>query len=382
MEDTMISVGDVIEAARKRAGTPAKNKEIFKPVPLAKAIFEGIESPTARDHVLAMVQKDLRSPDINALRLVSMADRVDELKNEETLFLSMLEMNPIFQARDLKISWREKRIGTDTADWVNLNVDDFPAVAVSKRPTRSNTVGFQGNRCSVRLITQALADQSPIEELNVMADEVDDELTRIRRAQETKLLSNTEVAMEGDVVAQQYGGMITRSTLYNASVSGDLTEAMIQARVDAIANATSTEGLGYNIPLVAMTDQSGQLAKVRNLMSVRYPGETSAAALGYQAKLQAMFSEAGMAVNQIKLYQPDPGSPVMFLYNPLMPANTCLFFDPRAAQLARFKIMGQNGPWALERPQQPLNTLVYVFDGVSLVDGLIERRAVLTGLGT
>lgn len=106
----MISMADVLELSRKNQ-SPAKKKEVAKPIPATKAILEGIKSPSARDHVYSMVTKDLRSTDIDALRMVSLFGQVDELHNQETLFLSMLEMNPVFRARDLQIQWRESRIG-------------------------------------------------------------------------------------------------------------------------------------------------------------------------------------------------------------------------------------------------------------------------------
>ncbi len=369
---------DVMEQVAKASNSPAKNKQISKPQNLEEALFKGITNEQARKAVYNQITKDLRSTDINGLRLVSLAGITDELANDEALFTMVCEANPVVPCSDLHVQWQEKRLGSDTADWINLNVDTFGSEAAANRPIRTNTIGFAGNSVSVRLLTQALSSQSPIDQANLVLEEIRFEAMRIRRFFEGKLLSNNEVVTEGLVSGTQPGGMITRSTLYNNSVSGDLTNAAIQGRVDAIANAADPEGLGYGIPLMAMVSDSSQLPKVRDLMTTRYPGEASSDALAYQAKLQGMFAKAGMAPNQVKFYQPDPGSPVMFVYNPLMVADTVLYFDPRKPRLGKFQINGQYGMWAIERPTAALTNLVYCFDGMTLIDGPVEYRAVTT----
>ena len=375
----MLELQDVMEGARSKHATPAKKRQVFKPVNLEKAILEGGMTKDARNYVYDMVTKDLRSTDINQLRLVSMQDRVEVLANREAIFTDMLEMNPRDRTNDLQFKWRSKRIGDDVADWVNLNVDAFPGEVNMDRPMHENTVGFAGNKIKVRLIADELAKQSPVEQTDVMAEEVDMEVIRLRRFFEQKLLSNTQVKPEGTLVAPRFRGAITASTLYNVSTSGDLTNALIQGRVNAIANEADTEGLGWDVPLVAFCP-AVQLPKIRDLMATRYSSEQNVTALGYQDRLMAQFKERGMNPNAVKAYQPDPGAPVLFLANSLMPSGYVWFFRPEMYRLVEFSINGTTGPWVIERPTEALVTLNYMFDGKSLRHPLPENAALLTGI--
>lgn len=384
MED-LKGIEDIMEAlAKSKSSGPAKKSaKVFKSQNLTDCLYGGkaFVDNKARDQVRNIIEKDLKSPDINVLRINSTADRIPELANDETIFTNIAEMNGVVPCTDLHVSFREKRIGSDAANWINMNVGTISDEAYLNRPSRKNTIGFAGNKIDIKLITSELGKQSPVDPTDLMMEEVDFELIRIRRFFEQQLLSNTEVNTESTVAPTEPGGFITRSTLYNVSTSGDLTNALIQARVDAIANPTSTEALGYNVPLVAFCP-AVQLAKIRDLMASRYSAETNVTALGYQQKLMNMFAEKDMHPNAVQGYQPLPGHPILFLYNSLMPSGNVLFFDPRYPQLGKFSINGQYGPWVLERPTEAMTQLMYVFDGMTLVDHLVESRALLTGIST
>ena len=381
--DNLKGIEDIMEslAKSKQSNPSKKSTKVFKSQNLSDCLYgqKAFKNDRARDEVARMIMKDLKSPDINVLRINSTADRIPELADDETIFTNIAEMNGTVPCTDLHVSFREKRIGSDTADWINMNVGTISGEAYLNRPSRKNTIGFAGNKIDIKLITSELGKQSPVDPTDLMMEEVDFEMIRIRRFFEQQLLSNTEVNIESTVAPTEPGGFITRSTLYNVSTSGDLTNALIQGRVDAIANKGSTEALGYNVPLVAFCP-AVQLGKIRDLMASRYSAETNVTALGYQQRLMDMFAEKNMHPNAVQAYQPLPGHPVLFLYNSLMPSGTVLFFDPRYPQLGKFQINGQYGPWVLERPTEAMTQLMYVFDGMTLIEHLVESRAVLTGI--
>lgn len=378
MDLTTLDVLEIIKA--KKAGQAFKsNPNLPKPANL-KAAIHSISDVRARDLVEAQITKELQSPDIAQLRLVSIFDKMAELRNEQTVFLNILEGNPTYKTRDLQTRFRERRIGNDTASFFNPN-GTFAGEAYSNRPMRDNTVGFLGNKVKVRFLASALAEQSPVEAVDLMQEEIEWEITRIRRKLNSALLANTEVKAENTPNIPQWGGFITRSALYNTALTpgSDLTNPVIQGRVSAIANLASTEGLGY-VPLIALCTEA-QIAKVDDLMIARYPGENSASHLATVQMMMGRVQSLGIAPEQIVPYMPRPGRPILFIHEPMLPAGGyCLFFDPRQPQLGRFQMMGMPGPWAIERPTEDLTEIQYVFDSATLIDQLVESRAVVTGL--
>ena len=193
------------------------------------------------------------------------------------------------------------------------------------------------------------------------------------------LLSNTEVKAENAANIPQWGGFITRSTSYNLATSGDLTNALIQGRVDAIANNADAQGLSYDVPIMALC-HPGQLAKIEDLMIARYPGQHSIAQESLNAMLQAGLPNLNMAPNQMAVYKPRPGRPILFIGDSQLPSGYCVFFVPNLPKLGKFQMMGSFGPWVLERPTADLKRILYVFDAATLIDPLVPSRAVLSGL--
>ncbi len=373
MEDNFAGIADVLKEAKP------SQKVAPKPINLQKALASGFTNQKAAAVVEDLLLKDLRSTDLQAYRMVNFNDQVDRLADDTTMFMNLCESNGVLPTTDLQIQWIERSIGTDVAENVNLNVDAFASETVSDATVRTQTLGFQGTKCKVRILAQQLGLQSQLMSVDAKAQEILDCFIRIRRLQEQQLLSNEEVTTEGLLVAPTFGGFINRSTLYSTGLVGDITSAAIQGRVDAIANLGSTEALGYNINLLAFLPSglSAQIEKIRNLMATRYPGEASTDALAYQDKLKALFGNSPVSANAFKAYQPDPGAAVLFTINDKMPADTILFFDPSAPKLFRFAINGQYGPWGIERPTEEMVMLEYCLDGISLRDGQIARRATL-----
>jgi len=370
------SIADLINKGKEQKEAPKKPTLI----PYEDAIKTMPKQ--LRETFDATSRKALTSPDVAQLRLVSWSDRQSLLRNEQTIFLNMLEANATQRVTDYQIRIRERKIGSDQAFFFNMD-GSLPAGAQSNRPFRYNTLGAFGNLLDIKFMPQELSAQSPIDGTDLLAQEVDDEVVRLRRFANAKLLKNTEQNNESSVSAAvnipQWGGFIDRSTLYNVSTSGDLTNPLIQGRVDAIANISDPQGVGYSVPLVCLVDSS-QISKVRDLMIARYPGENSEAYFATLKMLTQRLADVDIPMDQMSVYKPDPGRPIVFINEGQLPSGTALFFDPTRPQLARFQMMGQYGPWVLERPTQNLTTLLLVWDAISLVDPLIETRSIITGL--
>jgi hypothetical protein len=295
----------------------------------------------------------------------------------------MLEANRVQRVTDFQVRIRERRIGQSTAQFFNMNFDAFAPEAQSWYPQRTNTTGFLGNQLNIRIIGEELATQSPVQPVDIIQQEIEFEMIRIRRAMEQYMLWNQEVTAEVAAVPPQWGGFINRSTVYNTAYSAsDFTNAIIQTQVNNIANITNPEGMGY-VELVCLCPFA-QLAKIRDLMISRYPGTQYDSYSTEQSELGKRLSkEAGLYPEAFKFYKPDPGTAILFIGSPLLQAaaaNTAIFFDPSQPQLGKMQLMGSYGPWVVERPTAALTTLLYVFDNATLIDNLRESRAVVTGI--
>lgn len=347
----------------------------------AKALAE-IQDKRVRDAMFNLITKEVRSGDLAQLRLVSLAPRVGELANNTTVTLNMLEANPIVPATDFQVRFRERQLGSDTAAMFNIN-GDLPAEATSVRPFRQNTMGFVGNTLKIRFIAQELGSQSPVQSVDVRAEEIDMELIRIRRKMNQQLLTGVEVTSEAAGDVPQPGGLVPRSTFYNTNLAPaqDMTDAVIQNALNSIANITSPNGYGYK-PMVGLLGGPTQLSKIRNLMIARFPGENSLAYLQSTNAYGNALAKVNVPSELMMTYLPNPGMPVLFVYEPQLTAGTCLIFNPEEDQLAKLTMFGQMGPWVLERPTSDLLYLMLVFDGFSLIDQLRESRSVITGLNS
>jgi len=381
----LISSMDIVDYTKNRkAGRPTELSAKHERINARKAI-DSIQDRTARETFenLLMSNKEVQSPDLAQLRLVSLAPRAAELRNRTTIFLNMLEGNPIVRLTDFQVRFRERRLGNDLAVLFNPNAG-LPGEATAVRPMRTNTLGFVGNTLKIRFIAQELGNQSPVEPTDVRAEEIDFEITRIRRLMNSVLLNNTEVTSEAAGAVPQPGGFLTRSTLYNVAVGPnvDITEPMIQQQVNNIANITQPEGYGYS-PLVCMLGGPSQLSKIRNLMITRYPGENSSAYLATSQAMMQRLADVDVPSELMMPFLPNPGFPVLFVYEPQLQVSnpgTAVFFDPVQPQLGKFQMMNQFGPWVLERPTSDILYLLLVFDSFTLIDNLVESRAITSGL--
>lgn len=351
------------------------SKALWTPEPDAEGNFNSYEMTKALEDKIC---KDLKTTDISSLRLISLADKVGTLENDKVVFLKMLEANGVQRVTDFQVRLRERRIGQQTAQFLNLNVDAFAPEAQGNYPARTQTVGFLGNQLNIRIIGAELAAQSPVQpNFDVIQSEIEFEMVRIRRAMEQYMLFNVEVTAEVAATPPQWGGFINRSFYTNSlAANTDLTNGLIQTAVDTIANITNPEGMGY-IDLVCLCPFA-QLAKVRDLMISRYPGTQATSFSVEQSQLaQEWIGKTGLYPEAFMLYKPEPGTSVLFISSPLLStakANTCVFFDPTQPMVGKMQLMGTYGPWAVDRPTAALTNLKYVFDGATLLDNLAESR--------
>lgn len=375
MEGSFVDSIEQFKAQNPTAGASEK-----KYVVNAEQALAGITDPQAKAVATEFIVKAVQSTDLQGIRLVSLYDTVAMLDNQQTVFRSIVEKNGVYRSTDYQIRWPEEYAGAGAVGFFNLNNNTNPAEDQMNRGVRTNTMGAYGWTLNLPFIVTELAGQSPVAPQDVKMREVRMGIDRMRRFSNSNLLSGAEVTSE-IVGNARWGGFIDRSTSYNVALApgSDLTDSIIQGRVDAIANAASNNGLGYQRPLIALTS-SAQIAKIRALMIARFPGENSQAFYATQDMLEALGLKGLVLPAQTRVYQPDPGLPVIFIHEPQLPAGTTIFFDPTQLQIAKFMMNGTLGPWVVERYTSTLNRLYIVFDFESLVDPLVPSRAVVTGL--
>lgn len=352
----------------------------IKKYPVLKAI-QSISDPQMRAEVEAFSVKAVNSYDLTGSRFVSYYDQTAELVNEETIFSSMVEANGIVRSTDFQIRWRELYANAlANVQFFNLNAG-LPAEAAMARAVRGNTMGAYGNQLNIRWITEELAAQSPINSTDERATQLRMQFARMRRFRNQKFLSNTEAISEMVGDTPQWGGFVTRSDLNRTALAAgtDLTAALIQSQVAAIANATSVQGLGYHVPLVALTT-ANQIANIRSLMIARFPGENSNSYIDTQARLEAIAPGSNIPADMVRAYQPDPGRAILFVHEPQLDSGVTIWFVPGLPRIAKFQMMNSFGPWAIERPTPELTLLLAAFDFESLIDPIRESRAVYTNV--
>jgi hypothetical protein len=355
----------------------------IKSLPVMEAI-RSIPDASMREMVEQTVSKAVESYDLTGIRFVSYFDQVAELVNTQTIFTDIVEgMGGIARSTDFQIRWRELYANSGaTVEFFNLN-NGLPSEAQMTRAVRGNTMGAYGNQLNIRYITEELAAQSPIANgfiKDERANQLRMQFARMKRFRNEKFLVNTEVKSEVVGDTPQWKGFYTDSTLNATATSGDLTAALIDTKVRAIANASSVEGLGYNVPLVALTT-AAQIAKVRDVMIARFTNaESSDSYLANQERLKRMLPGVNLNPDMCVFYKTDPGTIVAFVHEPQLTSGVTLFFDPRQPVICKFQMMGQFGPWTLVRPTPELTTLLVAFDFESIAAPLKVSRASYSGL--
>jgi hypothetical protein len=323
-----------------------------------------------------IITKLVRTQDINTLRMASVSDRMIVKRNEQTPFLNFLESQEagVGTSRDFQYQFDEWDIGTDEAELVDIQAS-LPGEAKSSRPRRSNTIGCFGNKLVFSDLVLDMAQQQA--NIDLLAREVDLEVTRIRRKMNAILLSNTEVKLEGPAPIPQPGGIITRSTSYALALGGaDLTRTVLQGRIDAIANNAAQNGRGYR-QLIAFCN-ARQLQVVRDIIINEYNGIFPTDRLAFEAALMQRMRDFRVPVQT--LFDALPGMPVPFVLESQLPANTVLLCEADLPRLVKLNMGGVPGPYVVTRPTENLQRLEVVIDFATLEDPVVESRSVITGV--
>lgn len=329
------------------------------------------------DVIERTITKLIRTPDLATLRVASVSDRMGVRRNRQTPFLNFLESQgePAI-VTDYQYLFIEWNIGENTAQIWNME-NDLPSEAFSNRPRRSNTLTCIGNKLNISLLAEQMGLQQT--QIDVMAREIDMEVTRIRRGMNTALLANTENKVEGQFGVPQLGGFITRSIFYNVNANGgDLTRSLIQSRVDAIANNADPQGFGYELPLLAFTN-ARQLQVLRDIIISEYNGIYPTDRIAYEQELKDRLVDFRVPVQMV--FESMPGPVIPFVLDSQLPAGTTIIFDSNQPRMAKMRLNGQLGPWVLTRPTERLQTLNVMFDLFTLEDMLQDTRAVITNHG-
>lgn len=374
---------DVLKLTEKSGATAVagKNGKRFEKVSFSvQEALEGISSPMLKDQMIRTITMAVNSYDLSGIRLTSIADVQPELLNRTTVFHDIIDQNGVLPVTDFQVMWPELYAGDDAVEFFNLNGAN-PGEAEMDRGVMTNTMGALGNKLSIPWITEELAAQSPRRPFAERANQIRMQLGRMRRFANQKLLANTEVTAETAAFFPQWGGFATRSTANGLvlGVAGNLTNAIIQGRVDAIANNASNNGLGRTVPLVALCG-GAQIAVIRDLMIARFPGENSQSYLATQSQMMATLPGVKLPSDMVRAYQPDPGRAVLFVEEPQLTSGQCILFDPSEPRLGQMSINSKFGPWVVERPVPELSTLLVIFDFKTLIDPLTASRSLISNL--
>lgn len=357
------------------------NKVITLGQALEEAIPDGVKRQKITDHMLEQtITKLVRTTDINTLRMASVSDRVAMKRNQSTPFLNLLEsFGPPAVVDDFQYQFDEWNIGSDTADlWDSQG--DLPSEAKSNRPRRSNTVTCFGNKLNASLVAMNMAQQQS--QVDIMAREIDLEITRIRRKMNAVLLSNTENKIEDVGQIPQMGGFITRSTSYGVNAgAGDVTRTLLQGRIDAIANDGDPEGLGYNLNLVMFCGKR-QLQVVRDIILAEYSGIDPMSRMLFEDDLKRRLNDFRVPVYTV--FESMPGPVLPTILDSQLPSGTAVIFDvgEYSPRLAKLYLGGTPGPYVLTRPTEKLQRLDVMLDFATLEDPIVASRAVISGLAT
>lgn len=330
------------------------------------------------DFIKSYLIKQVGSQDISPIRLISMAQETGLLRNQQTIFRNICESNPLERSTDFQIRIRERKVATSGVSGFPLD-GTLPAVNQSSYFARTNTMQPYGNTINITFFATELAGQSPVDPTDLRAQQVEDEIVVMRRYSNSILLAQTEITDEGAANGPQMGGFVTRSTSYNTNLGGNQTNTSMQAQVDSIANVTSNRGLGYGVQLIQLTT-AAQMANIRGLMIARYPGENSDAYLTTTMAMRQKFAGVAIPEAMWMVYAPNPGLPVLAIYEPQLPSGYTITFDPTKPRISKMQMLGQLGPFVVERPTSNLVNLLAVFDVESLVDPLVESRSVQTNV--
>ena len=385
-EDTNVitkSFGDVIEDfSRKSNGAMANGgKLVCSAEEALRSIGSDEGSQKLKEVVRMNIIKAVQSTDLAGIRIVSLYDQIGQLVNSMTVFRNICKKNGTVRSTDFQVKWNEEYAGAGNVGFFNLNANVNPSDDQMNRGVRTNTHGAYGWTLNLPFIVTELAGQSPVMPQDIKLREVRMGLARMERFANRAMLSNTEVTAELNATPQ-WGGFINRSTAYNTTLpaGSDLTSPLIQNKVDAIANAPSNNGLGYQRPTIALTT-SAQIAKIRDIMIARFGGENSQSYMATQADLEAAGISGAFVPALARVFQPDPGLPVIFVYESDLPTGGyCVFFDPTQVAISEFQMFGVPGPFVVERFTSTLNRLYVVFNMESLLDQLVPSRALYLGL--
>jgi hypothetical protein len=336
----------LIDVLRDQFGSFNRAQEIIKQVILPQ---------------LARSEKAIGTTDIASLRLVSLSDRTVVRRNEDTKWLNFLEMRGDMPSiLDYQYRIKERDIVTDTAPVVNIDsLSLFPQIQ-SVYNQRYNTLTTVGNTLRVSFMASSIAEQQA--DVNVLEEQIDDEIVRIRRTFNRLLMNNTEIVSELPGNVPQMGGFLTRSTLNTINCGGsNLTNTYLQSAINTIESL-----VGLTKQLVLWVTP-GQLPVVRDLMINRFPGQNSESFYNSLDRLtREQMTNYHLPVQVV--YEGYPGGSIPVVHDQQMVANTCLMFIGEYPRMARFKMDGQIGPFVLARPEQTLYEVVAVFDIATMDD--------------
>lgn len=347
------------------------------PVKSAFANACGVNAGDVWNKSFIPVLKEMGTIDIQALRIVSIDERIAVKRNSDTKFLNWLESRKYFpEITDYQFRILEEEIVSQYADVVNMDRTTlFPRKDI-KFTDRYNTLTTVGNVVGSSWLAQNIASRQ--RRVNLMERLIDNQLVRIRKQMNKMLMNNTEQVVETADRVPQLGGFYTRSTLNAVDLANaNISHTALQGAVNTI-EAT----LGVNHQYLFWC-RRGQIPVGRDLMINMYPGETSAT---HRALMDDLMREtlAEFRIPTQVVWEGFPGGSIPIIFEDELPVNTALLHVADLPSMPRFQLDGRTGPYVVARPEpeSAFFDLAAVFDIFSLNDPLKVTRVPFTSVGT
>lgn len=323
--------------------------------------------------------KNVVTTAVGPVRIDSLYPGIALIENRDTPFLNGLESRPIYRSTDYSFRIVEEDAGTQILPFFNVDTDTLPPEYYATLDARYNTIGAIGQTAKITDMTQELGMQGPYN-YNTNADQIARAMNRIRRSKNQYLWANTRNNNEVLPSIPQPGGFVTRSTVNNSAITGNLTDAIITGMVDQIAAYFGYSQLQGR--LVLQVPRS-QLPVIRNLLITRFPGTTALTQLEFTNLLKGQASDynfKGYPVNMV--YQDNNGMIIPVFVDDQAPAQTAILYMADLPTLAGFSFKGSMGPHLFQLPIALLSSYALVMDIFSLSDPLQVSRSVRTGVGS
>lgn len=366
--------GTQAQAAGPRAATFGEQlRDTYRDGAQRQAILNGVKS--------FMLEKALMGTgDVTSLLTTSISPRFNFLRKEETPLLNLLESipGPMLTIDDWVRRIVDRTLGTQYASDINPEqVPLSPALLQTVRTQKLQTLQFWGDPVAVSFVAQSqVGQQQP--GIDLLQEEVDAELLRIRKAMNKGYWQNIEQTNYTPPNVTKLGGLISRTVTNTDNLGG----ADITADDMELYNDTIDQVVG-SVQKFLFANRT-QMGSIRTIEIARYGGNQPVAYMEWVRAMKDQIMNFSIPVDRV--YEPNIGPAIPCAHDDDLPTGTAFLMavDPRyVPRPVNFMLRGQVGPWLFVKP--PLSTSyelresVLVMHGGTIDDPAESTRQLITG---